>query len=225
MKIGHLIGRCLPSQIQFKRELADLLKPSESGFVTLRKLCQSLRVAEGSSKPEAAHCQNRYPSPKEWSDHTRVRPLTPFWGGVGQENASFDAGITHLRRSLVAVRETIPCDISPKVAHHVSSGVNTSGVHICSVLSKSQRSCLHRRWLRPVRAPASNAHPWVPLVALWQLPSLTPTSLAARLSAALPGQLATRLVFAPADRPRIVRHIKGRQSLHAGGLFVFARTV
>ena len=223
MKIEQPIGRCLPTQIQFKREFAYLAGQSKSDYVTLGKLCQSCDVAKGSSKPEAAHCQNRYPSPNEWSDHTRVRPLTPFWGGNGREHASFAPDSTYSPNSIVVVWETIPCDISSKVAHHVLSGVKTSGVKICSTLSKFSAFWASWQPFRPARALASNAHPWVPSVALWLLKSLTPTSLAARLSAASLGQLVPKLACAP-KRPDFSTFWAVRASC-LGSPFAFAGAV
>jgi hypothetical protein len=224
MKIGHSIGRCLPKQIQFKRESAYLAVQSKSCYVTLGKLCQSCGVAKGSSKPEAAHCQNRYPSPNEWSDHTRVRPLTPFWGGTGQEHASFDPLSMHSPSTIVVVWETIPCDISSKVAHHVSSGVKTSGVKICSTLSKFSAFWASWQPFRPVRALASNAHPWVPSVVHWPLRFLTQTSLAARLSAVWLGQPATKPVCAPTNL-RLITILRAVRACCPGGPFSFAGAV
>lgn len=225
MKIGQLIGRCLPKQIQFKRELAYLAGRSNWGYMPQGKLCQSLGVVEGSSKPLPTHCQNRYPSPNGWSDHTRVRPPTPFRVVDGQERAGFYPRTICKCETIVVVWETIPCDTSPKVAHHVSSGVKTSGVTICSTHSKSLAFLALWQPSRLVRALASNAHPWVLSVVRWPLRFLTQTSLAARLSAALQGQPAIRLVFAPTDLSGITRHIKGRRSRRFGGLFAFAGAV
>ena len=221
MKIEQVFGRCLPKQIQFKREFADFGTRSNWAYVTLGKLCQTLDVAEGSSKPEAAHCQNRYPSPNEWSDHTRVRPLTPFAGSAGQEHACFGLINRYSHRSIVVVGETIPCDISFKVAHQGISGAKTSGESICSILSKSLAFWASWQPCRPVRAAASNVRPSVPLVALWPRPCWIPTWLAAHCLAAWLGRPATKPVYAPTNR-RITTRLRAVRASRFGSPFAFA---
>ena len=222
MKIRQSIGRCLPSQIQFKREFADLAAQSKSGYVTLRKLWQCLYVAKGSSKPEAAHCQNRYPSPNEWSDHTRVRPLTPFQGSNGPECAGFAPKSPKSSKPTAVVWETIPCDTSAKVAHHVLSGAKTSGETICSTLSKFLAFWASWQLCRPVRAAVSNVRLSVPSAVRWPQPFWIPTWLAVRCLVVWPVLQATRLVFAP-TKPLVALHLRADRASNPGGPFVFSR--
>ena len=196
MKNRRQIGGCQPSVIQFKRESAHLAAGTIWRYVTLGQLCQTLGVAKGSSKPEATHCQYRYPSPNGWSDHTRVRPPTPFRGIYGQGSAGFAPKPLQNTPSIVPVWETIPCDSLSKVAHQVSSGAKKSGEHICSILSKYSAFWASWQPSRPVRAAASNVRQWAQL-AVHLLPRcLTPTWPVARFSAAWLVQLVTKLGFA-----------------------------
>ena len=211
-------------QIKCKRESAYLVGQSKSGYVTKGKLCKSWGVVKGSSKPEAAHCQNRYPSPNEWSDHTRVRPLTPFVWKIGRKCAGFGLMCVHSLSSIVVVGESFPCDSSSKVAHHLSSGVKTSGVQICSALSKFLAFWASWQPYRLVRELASNAHPWVRSAALWQQRFLTPTWPAARLLAAWLVRLATKPVFAQTKRPDFTT-IGAVREMIPGSPFAFAGTV
>ena len=199
MKNVVVIGRCLPSQIQFKRESAHFDPKLKRGYVTLGQLWQTSIVVKGSSKPLVAHCQNRYPSPNGWSDHTRVRPPTPFWGKSGQRSAGFGRKTPLVTKLFVRARETIPCSALIKVANQSVSGANKSGEHICSK-SFPFFPCLALPHLcRPARALLSNAHPWVRWLVRLAQQFLTPMSPVGRLSAVWLGQPATKPVFAPAN--------------------------
>ena len=199
MKNRQLIGRCLPSVIQFKRESAHLAGGAIWRYVTLGQLCQSLGVAKGSSKPAVTHCRNRYPSPNGWSDHTRVRPPTPFWGSVGQRSAGFGQKSSLFTRLIVRVWETIPCGAVIKVASQSASGAHKSGEHLCSKSFPSFPCLAQLHLCRPARALLSNAHPWVQWLVRLAQQFLTPMSPVARLSAVWLGQLATKPVFARAN--------------------------
>jgi hypothetical protein len=224
MKFGQAIGRCLPKQIQFKRETAHFPPLPNSGYLTTGKLCNSYDVVKGSSKPLPTHCQNRYPSPNGWSDHTRVRPPTPFRGAVGRVSAGFDH-IARLFRPLMDLpRESFPCDMVLEVANLAASGAKKSGDLICSKSFPSFPCWVPRHPCRPAKALASNARPWVPLAALWRLKSSTPMSPVARLSAVSLGPRAIRPVFAPTNL-RANTTIKGRWGIRPGGPLLFSGAV
>ena len=221
MSFRQLIGRCLPRQIQFKRESAHFALGANWGYVPLGHLCQSCDVVEGSSKPLATHCQNRYPSPNGWSDHTRVRPPTPFGGANGRVNAGFGQKSPQCQARLARVWETIPCSALIKVANLWSSGAHKSGDHICSTHSKSLQSLQHPLCFLPARVRVSNAPLWGPSAGLWPLRFWTPTWPVAHCLAVWLGQPVTRPGFAPTNPRRVKPALKGCRGLRLGSPLPF----
>lgn len=218
MIFSRVIGRCLLSQMRFKRDSAKPAALYKRGYMRLGYLCQTCSVAKGSSKLWVTHCQNRYPSPDGWSDHTRVWPPTFFQDEAGRQDAGSAAISGLIHPCAVPVGETMPCGDAPKVAKLATSGANTSGNIICSALLNLSHFWAQSARLRPAKAPASNARPWALSAVRWRQLFWIPTSRAAHLSAAWPGRPAIRPVCASADLTR--RSFKGRRGTVPGGLFL-----